>query len=181
MDILSSSGRPQLETLILKYRLLPRKNLISGVSLMFFNYLTILLNIVVTYKSSWHPPNQPSFFLKKWKGNLVCDFPVEIWRIDLMIACHVLPILFSFVSFSGDSKYYQLLVDIKWCKCTLFCILCWGYILFFIPNFGTIIFVLFFWICLLCSDALTYKLAHDVWLTSKHVKIVQNSLTKSIY
>ena len=62
--------------------------------------------------------SQPSslfFFLRRWDSNFERDFTVKIWRIDLMKVCRVLPILFSFIPFSGDHKCYHHLVDIKWC------------------------------------------------------------------
>ena len=82
--ILSSFTRSQAKTLTVKFRLIPRKTLISGILLTFFYWLTMFPIQIAQYCE--------------------CDYSVKIWRIDLMKACHVIPILFSFMLFSGDHK-----------------------------------------------------------------------------
>ena len=120
----------------------------------------------------------PSLSLKGWNGNFESDFSVKVWRIDLMKSCHVL----FFIQFSGDHKCYKHLVDIKWCimylvlypvlklhvkvtlsysnkvkkkstrpPITFSTVLDWC----FISEFATIIFIILFWICLLCCVALS--------------------------
>ena len=101
LHILSSFARPQVKTMIVKFRLLPRKTSISGISLTFFinrQYFQYrLFNIVITWakllgqpysiqitqfcgrssKVMGKSPNHQSSFLKRCDRNSECDFSVK--------------------------------------------------------------------------------------------------------
>ena len=78
-----SLARTQVKSLTVKFRLLPRKTSILGISLTFFInrqcFQYRLPYFVITWaKSLGKPPNPPfSFFLKRCDANFECDFSVK--------------------------------------------------------------------------------------------------------
>ena len=131
------------------------------------------------------PPNLPFSFLRSSDSNFECDASGKILRIDLMMACRILPIFFPpcYSQEIANAINAIHLVDIKLCimylklypvlKLHVISTLSYGkkaknkikhYIsdhfqhcfrFMLHSEFATIIFIFFSWISLLCCVALT--------------------------
>ena len=94
-----SFASPQVMTLIVKLRLMPRKTSILGILLTFFPINSQCFQYRLP--NLWQPKQSccntlPSPSLSGCNGNFQWHFSVTIWRIDLMKTSHALTIFLSF-------------------------------------------------------------------------------------